>query len=164
MKKLNNFILLNNNDGNAFYNKWRKDTILSTFVVAPTFFIFYLVCTTLIFGVSFKLFFILLFPVGLIISGLVYSPYFLRRKYINYTIKAIFIKDGIISIETYNWFAYNSISISSEISNIEIEKSANQFFFKGEKVFLMTFKNLDSPPFYIIDSFFKNTDEFLNSL
>jgi len=164
MNESNNFRLLNNNFGSEFYEKWKKDTILSAFIVAPSFFIFYLICTILIFGVSLKLFLILIFPVVLIVVGLIYSPYFLRRKYVNNTVKNISVKGDIIAIETYNWFSYRSISISSEIINIEIKESANELFFKGEKVFLLTFRNLDKSNFYIVNNFFDNIEELLNIL
>ena len=164
MKEFDNLNFSISNNGNSFYLKWKKDTIISAFVIAPAMFIFYLLCTTLIVGVSVKLFFILLIPMALIILGLVYSPYFLRGKYINNTVKSVSINNDIISIETYKWFTNSGICISAKIAHVKFSESSDVPFFKGRKVFLLNSPDFGASDFYIVDEFFDNVNGSLQSL
>lgn len=164
MKEFNNFEFSIDNNGTEFYLKWRKDTIISTFVIAPAMFIFYLLCTTLIVGVSIKLFLILLLPIAIIIAGLVYSPYFLRGKYINHTVKSISINNGILSIETYKWFTYKAICISTEITPVECREVSDIPFFKGKEVFILNAPNFGVDHFYVIGDFFENIHDSIRQL
>ena len=163
-KENNNFNLVTNETGESFYKKWKKDTKQSVFLYAPISLIISLMCFTMIAGISLKLFIILIVPIVMIGITFVYIPFFTRRKYINYLVKNISVNSGICTIETYKWFLFKSILVSSEITNIEVVKSTDQPYFKEKSVFLIKFKKMETETFYVIGEFFDGSVDYLKHI
>lgn len=149
-----------NDMGNLFYNKWKNDTKCSVFIMAPACLIFLLGCFTMIVGVSLKLFFISLLPIIIIVLVLIYVPFVVRRKYLNNLVKKVVIEDDSISLKTYQWFSYKSISVSVKTAEMEVKESTSETFFKGKRVLLLKLKDVEANTFYLIEEFFDNTVSF----
>ncbi|RQO70622.1 hypothetical protein DBR43_21730 [Pedobacter sp. KBW06] len=114
----------------------------------------------MILGVSLGLFFISLLLITIVVVAFVCVPYFVRRKYINHLVKSIVIENDTVSLKTYRWFTYKSISASSKITEVEVEKSTSETFFDGKTVFILKLKDIEVDTFYIIEEFFDHTVSF----
>ncbi|WP_124584560.1 hypothetical protein [Pedobacter sp. KBW06] len=74
--------------------------------------------------------------------------------------KSIVIENDTVSLKTYRWFTYKSISASSKITEVEVEKSTSETFFDGKTVFILKLKDIEVDTFYIIEEFFDHTVSF----
>eukprot|EP01012_Entosiphon_sulcatum_P033008 TRINITY_DN41856_c0_g1_i1.p1 TRINITY_DN41856_c0_g1~~TRINITY_DN41856_c0_g1_i1.p1 ORF type:complete len:167 (-),score=6.18 TRINITY_DN41856_c0_g1_i1:94-594(-) len=157
----NKWTLEANSKSDLFYSKWKRDTSQSVFFAAPVAVVICLVCFTLIVGVSVKLIFILLLPLSAIITSLVYSTLFLRKKYINGMIKKIHLENYVIQIETYGWFNYKPLYGSFSVNDIHISSHSDNAFFKGKHLWILNGKGMETTNLYMIEDFF---DSNLHSL
>jgi len=158
------FSLEINDKGNAFYKKWKKDTLFCLFVAAPISLIFLTTCFIMIVGISIKLILIMILPIILIIRLFVYSSLIVRKKYMNYLVKSISMNDNVMHIETFNWFNNNSIIKSSPVNNIEISESTTKPYFRNKDLYILNCKNSKLENFYIPKDFFEKIDNIIRQL
>ncbi|MBB6239807.1 hypothetical protein HDC90_004469 [Pedobacter sp. AK013] len=156
-------ILEANDKSDLFYLKWKKDAVQSVFIATPVAIVVCLVCFILIVGISIKLVFILLLPVAAIISGLVYSPIFLRRKYINGMVKKVHVEDNVIQIETYGWFNYQPIVGSFIKTDLQISHHLDNPFFKEKPLWILNIKYIKEIELYLVEDFFDDPIKLLVS-
>ncbi|MGM9475211.1 hypothetical protein ACS5PU_02230 [Pedobacter sp. GSP4] len=150
-----------NSKSELFYHKWKKDAEQSVFIAAPIVLIICLTCFTLIIGISIKLLLIVLLPLVAIFTGLVYSPLFLRKKYINGMVKKMHFENQIISVETYGWFKYKPICASFTETTFRLNQQFDNPFFKEKAVWVLKMSDIGNVDLYIVEDFF---DDALKSL
>ena len=157
-----NFII--NDAGNDCYEKSKKDSKLS-FWVGPLFLAFIIVCFAMASGgLKLRFFLIIIWPTILIGLAFLYTPLIKRGKYFGHTIKRISFSEENVSIETYGWFRYKSISMSAPLADVQVKSWAYPMFYAGKKVFLVILKNSEANTFYLVEEFFDNSDEILKLL
>lgn len=155
-----NIELTVNSTGDLFFEKWKKDTSISIFVVGPAFLIFFSVCTMMMVGVTWGCLYRLLFPITLTICGFYYSPLILRKKYINNTIQCISIDNDILNLKTFKWFGNKPIIVSFDIRTIKA-KEISEPFFGDKKIVLLKQTGSEMQGFYLVDEFFDSPKRFV---
>jgi hypothetical protein len=158
MESNRDLVLIANYKADEFYKKWKKDAIIGIIVVILLFILYSVLSITMV-DMTLKLLFVLPFPI-LILSGIIYSSVFQKRKYINNMIKEVFITNNNVSIKTFKWFGYDPIIISSEKVNIEIKEMDTDAFFVGKNFFLLKFNQDNRKSFYFIKEFFDDSIVF----
>jgi len=150
-----------NEMGDDFFENRRKDSRLSLFVVGPASLIFVSACFFMTAGLTLKFVLIMIWPLIMIGLAFFYTPLVSRGKSLSHTIKHITVDGENVSFETYDWFNYNSISISAQLNDIKLKVWTYQMFYKGKKVFLVILNNSEANTFYLVEEFFDNIEDFL---
>lgn len=156
-----NFVI--NETGNEFFGDRRKDSKRSLFIVGPASLIFVSTCFFMTAGFSLKFVLIMIWPLIMIGLAFFYTPFVSRGKSMSHTIKRIAVDGENVSFETYDWFGYNSISISAQLTDIKVKVWTYQMFYKGKKVFLVVLNNSEANTFYLVEEFFDNIGDLLKT-
>jgi len=154
-----NFVI--NEAGNEFYENKKKDSRLSFFVAGPAFLIFVGGCFFMTAGFTLKFLLIMIWPLIMIGLAFFYTPLIGRGKYTSHTIKRITIDRENISLETYDWFSYDAITISARLTDVTAKVWNYQMYYKGKKVFMIILNNSEANTFYLVEEFFDNIDDIL---
>ena len=153
--------LIINETGNEYFENRKKDSWQSLFIVLPISLIVIGGCFFLTAGLTWRFVLVMIWPLIMIGLAFFYTPLISRGKSMTHTLKRIIVDGGNVSFETYDWFTYQSVSISTQLSEVKVKVWSYQMSYKGKKVFLVILNNSEENTFYFVEEFFDNSDDFL---
>lgn len=145
-----------NEKGQNFYKKWRDDTWLGITVITPISLTLVVGCFTMIIGISVKLLLVLVLPIVILLLAFMFVPLWGRKKYLNCLINKFEIRNDQVTIKTFDWFFWKSVSLTAKINAVEIIESTSEGLFAGNKVRIVRVNDIKKSSFYLVDDFFDN--------